>query len=84
MELRYFRDIDRREVDFVIMDKNKPVHFIECKRSADKHPALPLKYLKARFPNVKATQVSLEDRPDVMSKEDIRMCAAHVFLRELW
>jgi predicted AAA+ superfamily ATPase len=83
MELRYFRDIDRREVDFVIMDKNKPIHFIECKRSPDKHPALSLKYLKARFPKVNATQVSFEDRPDVMTKEDIRMCPAHVFLAEL-
>jgi uncharacterized protein len=45
MELRYFRDIDRREVDSVIMDKNKPVHFIECKRSPEKHPTLSLKYL---------------------------------------
>jgi hypothetical protein len=51
--------------------------------SADKHPALPLKYLKARFPKTKATQVSLEDGPDVMTKEDIRMCPAHVFLAEL-
>jgi uncharacterized protein len=83
MELRYFRDIDRREVDFVIMDKNKPVHFIECKKSADRQPVLSLKYLKARFPKVNATQVSLEDRTDVMTKEDIRMCPAHVFLSEL-
>jgi len=25
MELRYFRDIDRREVDFVVTEENKPV-----------------------------------------------------------
>ncbi len=83
MELRYFRDIDRREVDFVITEKNKPVHFIECKRARDRQPVLPLKYLITRFPKVKATQVSFEDGPDVMTKEGIRMCPAHVFLDEL-
>jgi len=83
MELRYFRDIDRREVDFVLMDNNEPIQFIECKRSAGKQPALALKYLKIRFPKVKAVQVCLEDRPDVMTKHDIRMCPAHIFLSEL-
>ncbi len=41
MELRYFRDIDRREVDFVIMENNKPIKFIECKLK-DKAVSLPL------------------------------------------
>ena len=41
MELRYLRDSDRREVDFVIVSKGKPLFAVECKvseRSAD--PAL--------------------------------------------
>lgn len=33
VELRYFRDAERREVDFVIMEDNKPLQFIECKTS---------------------------------------------------
>ena len=28
VELRYFRDVDKREVDFVILEDNKPLHFI--------------------------------------------------------
>ncbi|MBN2342239.1 MAG: DUF4143 domain-containing protein [Deltaproteobacteria bacterium] len=31
VELRYFRDIDRREVDFVITEDRKPTIFIEVK-----------------------------------------------------
>ncbi|MCD6585964.1 MAG: ATP-binding protein [Desulfobacteraceae bacterium] len=83
VDLRFFRDIDRREVDFVVMEKGKPTQFIECKRSVDKQPSRALKYLKVRFPNVSAVQVSLADGPDVITKENIRMCSAHIFLSEL-
>ena len=31
MELRYLRDIDRREVDFVVLKNRKPVFAVECK-----------------------------------------------------
>jgi predicted AAA+ superfamily ATPase len=31
LELRYFRDIDRREVDFIITEKTCPIMAIECK-----------------------------------------------------
>lgn len=33
MELRYLRDVDRREVDFVVMRKGKPLFAVECKVS---------------------------------------------------
>lgn len=81
MELRYFRDVDRREVDFVLMKENKPVHFIECKKKGREiNPAL--RYLKKRFPEVDATQISLEKDIDVMTKENIRLCSAHTFLKD--
>ena len=82
IELRYFRDIDKREVDFIIVEKGNPIHFIECKVS-EKDPTLSLKYLKKRFPSVKATQVVLEGDCDLMTKEGIRVCSAHRYLREL-
>jgi hypothetical protein len=31
MELRYIRDIDKREVDFVVMQNKKPLFAVECK-----------------------------------------------------
>ena len=35
MELRYFRDVDKREVDFVIVKDRNPIHFVECKLSEE-------------------------------------------------
>lgn len=82
IELRYFRDIDKREVDFVIVEEGIPTHFIECKKSGkDISPAL--RYLKQRFPDVKATQVLLEKDINLTTKEDIRLCSASLFLNEL-
>lgn len=81
IELRYFRDVDRREVDFVIIEDGKPIYFIESK-SRGRTINRPLYYLKTRFPGVKAVQVILESNIDLVSKDDIRVCSAHIFLDE--
>jgi len=81
IELRYFRDIDKREVDFVITEDKKPIYFIECKKN-DQKISRPLYYLKTRFPDVKAIQVILENDVDLVSKDDIRICSSHRFLNE--
>ena len=81
IELRYFRDIDRREVDFVVVEDGNPVHFIECKLS-EKSPVRSLCYLKTRFPDVMATQVSLQDDMNLITKEGIRLTSAHQFLAD--
>ena len=31
VELRYFRDVDGREVDFVVVEGRRPTHLVECK-----------------------------------------------------
>jgi len=82
LELRYFRDVDRREVDFVIVEEGTPSHFIECKTSG-KAVSASLRYLKIRFPAVQATQVMLEKDADLMTKDGIRICPAHRFLADL-
>lgn len=82
MELRYFRDTDKREVDFVVLKEGKPIYFIEAKisdRSASPH----LIYLSRKFPKVPAIQLSLESEEDSRTKEAIRLCGAHRFLGEL-
>ena len=81
MELRYFRDVDRREVDFVLMRDGRPIHFIESKIKA-REVSRPLRYLKERFPDVPAAQISLSGDQDLMTREGIRLCPAHVFLAE--
>lgn len=46
-ELRYFRDHDKREVDFIILEKNKPIAAIEVKESEQSLDS-NLKYLLER------------------------------------
>jgi hypothetical protein len=82
VELRYFRDVDKREVDFVVLEDNKPVHFIEAKTSS-KAQSPSLRYLKRKFPSVTATQVTLDTEVDLMTKDGIRISSAHLFLRDL-
>ena len=82
VELRYFRDVDRREVDFVIVENRKPIYFLECK-TKDKGPSLSIKYLKKRFPEAAAIQILMEGDQDLETKEGIRICSASRFLMEL-
>lgn len=82
VELRFFRDVDRREVDFVITEDGKPIHLVECK-SSSKTVNPSLLYMKRRFPDARATQVSLEAGRDMLTKEGIRLCPAHLLLSEL-
>jgi hypothetical protein len=57
LDLRYFRDVDRREVDFVITERGLPITLIECKW-ADADVDGGLRYLHAKFPAAQAWQIS--------------------------
>ena len=81
-ELRYFRDKDGREVDFVVTQRRAPVLLVECKWAGaeiDKG----LKYLKAKFPKVAAWQISATAKKDYVSGEGIRVAPALALLSEL-
>lgn len=82
MELRFYRDIEQREVDFVILKDSYPIEFVEvklAKKSIDSN----LIYLKKKFPEVQATQVCLEDIDDEKVGEwQIRRCSAQDYLWE--
>ena len=82
IELRYFRDVDKREVEFAISENGDPIEFIECKIS-NKDASTALRYLKVRFPSVPAIQVILEPDLDPTTKDGIRVCAAHRLLAQL-
>ncbi len=82
LELRYFRDVDLREVDFVILEDKKPIQFVECKWSDDPL-GKGLRYLKARFPKCDAWQISCKGKKDYVSDEDIRVCPATELLSSL-
>ncbi len=82
VELCYFRDVDGREVDFVVTEGGKPISLIECKsgtRSANRS----LRYLKERFPKADAWQISLENGKDEIDANDLRMAPATKFLSTL-
>jgi predicted AAA+ superfamily ATPase len=82
VDLLYFRDVDRREVDFVIVENSKPVRMIECKWS-DEDISPGLKYMKVRFPECEAYQISAAGIKDYSSPEGIRVCNAVKFLPTL-
>ncbi|PWU14654.1 MAG: AAA family ATPase [Bdellovibrio sp.] len=80
LELRFFRDQEGREVDFVIEERKKPILFVECKlRNKQLHTGL--RYLKRKFPQVRAVQVGLESDRLVVD-DGIEFCNAVDFLRD--
>jgi predicted AAA+ superfamily ATPase len=75
LELRYFRDKDGREVDFVVVDKQTPKLLVECKwgdADIDKN----LRYLKKKFPEAEAWQISASGKKDFLSADGIRVAPA--------
>jgi hypothetical protein len=64
------------------MQDNQPTHFIECKlRTKAVNPALY--YLKQRFPQAQAIQLSLYPQEAYQDKKGIRVTSAVSFLNEI-
>jgi uncharacterized protein len=82
LDLRYFRDVDGREVDFVITDRGAPTMLVEAKW-ATAEPDRGLRYLKERFPKAEAWQVSATGTRDARTPEGIRLAPAPVLLGNL-
>lgn len=59
MELRYIRDTDKREVDFVVLKNKTPLFAVECKLK-DQAPSSHLYYFKERTKIPQFYQVCLE------------------------
>jgi predicted AAA+ superfamily ATPase len=81
LELRYFRDIDGREVDFVVVEGGKPILAVECKKAAGS-PDRGISYFKAKFPTIEAWQVSFDEAPRRKTAEGIHLAPATDLLRE--
>lgn len=58
MELRFIRDTDKREIDFVVLKDKKPLFAVECK-TGEKNLSPHIKYFKERLPIPKYYQVHL-------------------------
>jgi len=81
LDLRYFRDVDRREVDFVVTEHGRPIKFVECKW-ADADVDIGLRYLRAKFPSVEAWQVSATGRKNYQTPDGIRVAPAIELLKD--
>lgn len=82
LDLRYFRDIDGREVDFVVTERGRPTRLVECKWS-DADADRGIRYLRARFPEAEAWQISAVGRKDFQTPDGIRVAPAMELLRRL-
>ena len=82
LELRYFRDIEGREVDFVVVEGRHPRLLVECKWG-DAEVDRSLRYLKARFPDADAWQISATGIKDYRSPDGMRVAPAVRLLRTL-
>lgn len=81
-ELRYFRDTDGREVDFIVTEEERPALAVECKWS-DSKPSRDLRYWKKRFPECAAWQLTAVGDRDYVTPDGIRVCQAVKFLKTL-
>jgi uncharacterized protein len=79
MELRFLRDSDLREVDFVVLKDKKPVFAVECKSGQDDlNPALL--YFRGRTNIVRFYQVHLGSKD--YQKDGVRVLPLGRFLAE--
>ena len=81
-ELRFFRDVEGREVDFVQLRGGRPVRFVECK-VADRTISPALLYLQRKFPAVESVQVIATRGVDRVARDGVRLVSADRFLGEL-
>ena len=58
MELRFLRDTDGREIDFVVLKEKKPIFAVECK-TGEKQLSKNIAYFKERTPIPAFYQVHL-------------------------
>jgi len=82
LELQYFRDVDGREVDFVIVERRKPILFLECQWK-DADVAKGLNYLKRRFLDCEAVQIHAMGKKDYQTSRGVRVAPAVDFLSTL-
>ena len=82
VELHYFRDVDRREVDFVMVEDGKPLFCVESKLESTTLSNHLLYFLK-KFPACKGWQITLSGSKNVTTREGVRIAPAVVFLGEL-
>jgi uncharacterized protein len=80
MDLRFLRDTDAREVDFVVLEGKRPLFAVEVK-TGDRALSPSVRYFKARTSIPRWYQVHLGDKDT--SIEGVRILPFPVFCREV-
>ena len=80
MDLRFIRDTDKREIDFVVLKDGRPMFAVECK-GGEKNINPALFYFMERTPIPKFYQVH-EGRKDY-EKNGVRVLPVQIFCKEL-
>jgi predicted AAA+ superfamily ATPase len=81
MELRYLRDTDKREVDFVVIQNGKPLFAVECKLK-DQPISSAIIYYVNRLSIPKFYQVHLGERDYEHAALPVRVCPFEAFVKE--
>ncbi|MCY4523585.1 MAG: AAA family ATPase [Halobacteriovoraceae bacterium] len=82
MELRYLRDIDKREVDFIVLKNKKPMFAVECKlKETNLSPSLGHFQKKLSIP--RCYQVHLASKDFGNDKQNGRCLPFVTFCREV-
>lgn len=80
MELRYIRDVEKREVDFIVVKNKKPMFAVECKLE-DANISPHLKYFSERVDCPKWYQVILSKKH--YEKDKIEVIPFQIFVEKL-
>lgn len=80
MDLRFLRDTDKRETDFVVLKEGKPLFAVECK-SGEKNINPSLLYFMERIHIPKFYQVHTGKKD--YEKKGVRVLPVHRFVKEL-
>jgi len=82
MDLRYLRDTDKREVDFVVLEGKKPLFAVECK-TGEREVSPNARYFRARTPIPQFYQVHLGTRDYGDAERDVRVLPFWKFAQEM-
>jgi predicted AAA+ superfamily ATPase len=82
MELRYIRDTDKREIDFVVLREGRPEFAVECK-SGDRDAAPACLYFRERTAIPRFFQVHLGEKDFGNAESHTRVLPFATFCREL-
>jgi predicted AAA+ superfamily ATPase len=82
MELKFLRDIDQREVDFVVIKDKKPIFAVECK-TGDSEVSRRIEYFEQRIKSIPYWYQVLRGQKDKLINDKVRMLPFTKLCKEL-